>query len=273
MPAREKGFLMQGSGYRGARLACAACAAALVLCGCGGGNRLFTNREGLVESGTLELDSIPLAPEEDEYVIGHGDELEIVFTFNREFNRNEISVRPDGRITIPLVGDITAAGMTPSMLDSVITSRYAEFLRDPDVSVIVRRFARQVVYVLGEVLTPGGYPYERGMTLLSALALGRGPMPRSGSNGVLIIRKIGPAHVVGIQIDYGDVADGKRFDLNVPLQAGDIVLVPKSRVGKAQDFTSILYDILSKPMDLYLKGWQVSNAKVMYDYYRRIGNF
>ena len=264
---------MQGSGRYGAGIAVVVCAAALALCGCGGGNRLISNRDGLIESGTLELDSIPRAPEGGEYVIGHGDMLDIVFPFNREFNQNEIPVRPDGRITIPLVGDVAAAGMSPSALDSVITARYANYLVDPSVDVIVKQFARQVIYVLGEVATPGGFPYERGMTLLSALALGRGPMPKSGSNGVLIIRKVGPAHVIGIQIDYGDVAAGKRFDLNVPLQAGDIVFVPKSAIGKTQDFANILYDILGKPMELYLKGWQVANARVMFDYYRRIGNF
>ncbi|RJR31748.1 MAG: hypothetical protein C4574_00810 [Candidatus Latescibacterota bacterium] len=270
---RRKGSLMQGSGRHGAELAAVVCAAALALSGCGGGNRLISNRDGLIESGTLELDSIPRAPEDDEYVIGHGDMLDILFPFNREFNQNEIPVRPDGRITIPLVGDVAAAGMTPSTLDSVITARYANYLVDPNVDVIVKQFARQVIYVLGEVATPGGFPYERGMTLLSALALGRGPAPRSGSKGVLIIRKVGPSHVVGIQIDYGDVAGGKRFDLNVPLQAGDIVFVPKSAIGKTQDFVTVLHDLLSKPMDLYLKGWQVSNVQVMYDYYRRVGLF
>lgn len=262
---------MQGSGYRGAAVAAAVCAAAFALSGCGGGNKLITSRDGLVESGTLELDSIPVAPEGDEYVIGHGDRLDIVFPFNEQFNQTDVAVRPDGRITIPIVGEVRAAGMTPSQLDSFITEKSSKLIRDPEVSVVVKQFARQVIYVLGEVPSPGGFPYERGMTLLAALALGRGPTTKAASSGVIIIRRIAPAHIVGIQIDYGDVVGGKRFDLDVPLQAGDIVFVPKSPVGKAQDFADILYDVLGRPMELYLKGWQVVNAKVMFDYYRRIG--
>ncbi len=250
-----------------------ACAVSLSIAGCGGGNKLIASRNGLVESGTLELDSIPVSPAEGEYVIGQGDRVDIRFPFNSELDEIGVPVRPDGRITLSLIGDVVAAGMTPSALDSVITSRYAEFVVDPNVAVIVKDFAAQVVYVLGEVGTAGGFPYERGMTLLGALALGRGPTPKGASNGVLIIRKIGPAHVIGIQIDYGDVAGGKRFDLNVPLQAGDIVLVPKSRIGKTQDFVLMLHDILSRPLDLYLKGWNVANAKIMFDYYQRVGQF
>lgn len=263
---------MHGSGRSGAVIA-AAMAIAALLAGCGGGNRLISNEDGLVASGELVLDSIPVPEGSDEYVIGPGDILDIVFPFNKDFTVTSIRVRPDGRISLPYSGEMVAAGLTPARLDEVITKSYATVLVDPQLTVIVQQYVAQLVYVLGEVETPGGFPYVPGMTLMAALAQGRGPTPRGAANSVLVIRRVAPDRIVGIQVDVGDIGGGKRFDLDVPLRAGDIVYVPRSSLAKAQDFALIVYDILSKPADLYLKGWQVSNAKVMYDYYRRIGQF
>ena len=158
------------SGRCCARLA-VSCAISLALAGCGGGNKLFTTRDGLVESGTLELDSIPAASGDGAYVMGPGDILDIIFPFNTEFDQTQVPVRPDGRITVPLIGDVIAAGLTPAMLDSTITSRIQDLLIEPKVAVVLKEFANQVVYVLGEVEAPGGYKYDKGMTLLAALAL------------------------------------------------------------------------------------------------------
>lgn len=242
-----------------------------ILAGCGGGNRFISNRGGAVESGELVLDSIPLRPDSSEYVIGHGDVLDILFLYSSDINQVNIKVRPDGKISLPYAGDIVAAGRPVSALDSVITARYAEIMVNPDVTVVVRDFRPSVVYALGEFMSPGGYEYRDGMTLTNALALGGGPNRMGKRNEVLVIRRIAEDRVVGIQVDINELLSGKRFDLDVPLQAFDIVYVPKSRVARAQDFALAVRDILSTPTELYLRGWQVANQKVLFDFYRRSG--
>ena len=72
---------------------------------------------------------------------------------------------------------------------------------------------------------------------------------------MLVIRRVAPDHIVGIQVDINDLLSGKRFDLDIPLQAFDIVYVPKSKLARRQDFMLALRDILMTPADIYLKGW------------------
>ncbi len=242
-----------------------------MLGGCGGGNRFISNRGGAIESGELVLDSIPLRPDPSEYVIGHGDAIDILFLYNSDLSQIDLKVRPDGKISLPYVGDIVAAGRPVSELDSAITARYAEIIVNPDITVIMRNFRPNVVYVLGDVMNPGGYEYRTGMTLANALALSGGLGKSAKRNEVLVIRRVASDHVVGIQVDINELLSGKRFDLDVPLQAFDIVYAPKSKIGRGQDFMLALKDVLLTPSEIYLKGWQVANVRLLYDYYRKSG--
>ncbi len=244
---------------------------ALILGGCAGGNRLISNRGGEVESGELVLSDIPQRPELKEYVIGHGDALDVVFFYNRELNQVDLKVRPDGKISLPYIGDIMAVGKPVSVLDSVLTAQYSDILVEPNVTVIVRNYQPQVVYVLGEVGDPGGYPYQKGMTLLDILAQGSGPIRSSKKSAVVVIRRVAPDHVVGIQVDLRELLDEKRFDLNVSLEPFDILYVPKSEFSKTSDFVIALRDIIQAPADLYIRGWYIANVKLIYDFYKRTG--
>jgi len=257
---------------RASSIGIAALLAAIVLLGCAGGNRLYSNRQGEVESGELVLDSIPRQPIADEYVIGYGDKLDVSFLYNESLDQRDIKVRPDGKISLPYVGEVRASGVAVSTLDSILTAKYSEIIVNPNITVIIRDFASQVVYVLGEVGNDGGYAYTHGMTLMGLLAQGRGPTDKGMQNGVLVIRRIAPDHVVGIQIDFKELVEKKRFDLDIPLEPNDIVYVPKGKIAKAADFADMLSKILMTPMDLYIKGWQVSNEKILYDFYRKTAN-
>ena len=237
--------------------------------GCGGGNAVISNIGEEVVTGELVLDSIPRAPEEDEYLIGQGDKLDIVFLYNREFSQKDIVVRSDGKISLPYAGELRVAGITVSRLDSILTAKYSEILINPDISVIVKEYKPQLIYVLGEVELPGGYPYKRGMTLLSALSLGRGLTDDARKNGVLVLRRVAPDHVVGIQIDLNELMGKKIFSLDIPLEPFDIVMVPKSKLSSVRDFSETLYSILAKPADLYIKGWNIANMKILFDFYKR----
>ncbi len=250
----------------GAGLAC------FILMGCAGaGSRFISNEDGKVERGKLVLDSIPMRPIEDEYVIGHGDAIDVLFLFSTDLNQIDLKVRPDGKISLPYVGDIVAAGKPVSVLDSLLTTRYSEIIRDPDITVVMRNFRPLVVYAVGEVERPGGYDLTGGMTLMSALALCGGPNKTAKRSEVLVIRRIAPDHIIGIQVNLDDLLSRKHFELDVPLQAYDIVYVPKSSIARGQDFMLALKDLLMTPADLYLKGWQVANVEILYDFYRRGG--
>lgn len=243
----------------------------LTMSGCGGGNRLISNRGGDVVSGKLVLSDLPTVPGPDDYYIGYGDVLDVIFLFEREFSQSDIKVRPDGKISFPHIGEITVAGMTTSGLDSVITAAFSDILIEPDVTVVVKDFQSKMVYVMGEVGAQGGYPIEESSTLLQALARGKGPNEDAKRNGVMVIRRLAPDHIVGIQIDLTELIDKHRFDLDIPLEPYDIVYVPKSRISKAEDFILSLNTLLGEPMDMYLKGWQVGNIELMYEYWRRVG--
>jgi polysaccharide export outer membrane protein len=243
-----------------------------VLMGCGG-TRFISNRDGQVERGTLVLDSIPQRPDTSEYVIGYGDAVDVLFLYNSDLNQINLKVRPDGKISLPYVGDIVAAGRPVSVLDSVITARYAEIIVNPDVTVVMREFRPQVFYALGEIQNPGGHDFHTGLTLSGALALCGGPSRNAKRSEVLVMRRVAPNHVIGIQVNINELFSRNQFDLDVPLQPFDIVYVPKSSVARGQDFMLALKDVLMTPADLYLKGWMVANVDILYEYYRRPGSY
>jgi polysaccharide export outer membrane protein len=253
-------------------LPAAACLCALLIAGCGGGNRYLSNRGGEVETGELDLSDIPVRPEPSEYVLGQGDELDVLFLYNKEFTQLGLKVRPDGKISLTYVGDIAVAGKGISEVDSLLTARYSEIIRNPSITIVVKDYRPQVVYALGEVTKPGGYEFRPGMTLLDFLALGGGQNKFAKRNEILVIRRVSADRVVGIQVDFKELVDKHRFDLDIPLQAFDIVYVPKSRIQSAQDFALAMRDIILTPADIYLRGWQVANQKVLFDFYRVTGS-
>lgn len=243
----------------------------LAVTGCGGGNKLVTNRGGEVEEARYNGGELPSAPVSDEYYIGYGDVLDVLFLYNSDYSREGIKVRPDGRISFQYVGEVAVAGKTPAYVDSLLTSKFSEILRDPQITVIIRDFQEQMIYVLGEVGRPGGYRYERGLTLMQGLSLGNGLSRDARKNGVVVVRRIAPEHILGIEINVDDILKNNRFDLDIPLRPFDIIMVPRSRLATTEDFIRSITGIIMQPADLYLKGWQVMNIQALYEFYRSTG--
>ena len=240
----------------------------MVLTGCGGGGGMISNMEGDVIRGELDISKYADGSRTGEYKIGHGDEIDITFLYNPEYNVANLKVRPDGRISLPHAGEIAAAGLTPVQLDSIITYRYSTIVRAPEVAVIMRNFAESVVYVLGEVGMPGAYEIDRKLTLLGALAKSQGMSKKADVGSVLVIRRVSPEHIIGMQFDTKELLEEGRFDLDIALKPNDIVYVPKSTLHKAADFVDVVYSLIDKPAGIYLRGWQVSQVKWLYEYYR-----
>jgi protein involved in polysaccharide export with SLBB domain len=168
------------------------------------------------------------------YTIQAGDQLDIKFFYNPELNENVI-VRPDGMISLQLIDEIKAAGLKPAELDSKLTELYSRELRKPVLTVIVRSFTRQRVFVGGEVNTPGLITLPADMTVLQAIFESGGFRETADPKATMIIRKGENAQPVHIAVDLAAVmnADGGA---DFQLMADDIVYVPKSAIANANKF-------------------------------------
>ena len=231
---------------------------------------MYEQVDGDVTWSDLDPDSIPAVPEAESYYIGYGDVLDVNFLYETKYSREAIKVRPDGRITYPLAGEMFVAGMSPADLDSVLTDSFSEIILDPRITVMVKDFQPQMVYVLGEVDTPGDFEYVRDMTLMKALAVARGYTDDARRSNVLVIRRVGEDHIIGLEVDIEAILSKNDFSLDVPLKPFDIVYVPKSRIATTEQFIKRMGTIIGTPMTLYLKGWQVANVEIYYEFYSRI---
>jgi polysaccharide export outer membrane protein len=203
-----------------------------------------------------------------EYRIGIGDRLDVIFLYHSNLTSREILVRDDGRISLPYIGDQAALGYTPMELDSLLTDRFAEILKQPNISVIVRQPAQKQVYVLGLVQRPGGYPFEKPVSLLSALALAGGVKDGGKPSNTVLIRRSTATEVVGIEIDVKAIMDGSAIYNDLLLKNYDIVYVPQSRLKSVEEFASSLSTILALPLRSTLEGWQIANTIEQYRFFR-----
>ena len=173
---------------------------------------------------------------EKEYVITPGDILDIKFTYNPEFNELAMPVRPDGRISLQLVPDIKAAGLTPSELRGTLTEKYTGELKTPEVTVIVRSFAENRAFVDGEVTAPGFVELGGRTTVMRAIALAHGLRDTARYSQVIIIRKDVDGKPTATVVDLRKVIDGTDYSQDVMLMPYDIVYVPKSNIAKVDLF-------------------------------------
>lgn len=205
---------------------------------------------------------------DQEYVIGVGDKLDVVFLYHTNLTTRDIMVRRDGRISLPYVGDQMAAGVTPMTLDSLLTVRFAEILREPNISVIVTTPAPQKVFVLGEVRAPGAYTTIDDVSMLQSVALAGGLQEGAQPRHAVLIRREGVSKIVGIEVDLQSVMDGSKMSNDLWLRNYDIVFVPKHPIYSAAEFVEKAASIVGAPLDVVFKGWQIANLSASYEYFR-----
>jgi protein involved in polysaccharide export with SLBB domain len=181
----------------------------------------------------------PLVPAQTQaplvYTIAPGDELDIKFFYNPELNES-ITVRPDGKISLQLIDEIQAAGLEPLELDRQLTDLYAQEVRQPVLTVIVRSFTRQRVYVGGEVNTPGLIELPAGMTPLQAIFQSGGFKESAEPAETLVIRKGPGDKPMPLRVDLAALIEAGDSAGNMQLQPDDIVFVPKSAIANANKF-------------------------------------
>jgi protein involved in polysaccharide export with SLBB domain len=169
-------------------------------------------------------------PMGDPYVIQVGDELAIKFYTNPELNE-DVKVRPDGKISLQLIDDVQAAGLTPMQLDAEVTKRYTGELADPNVSVILRVTGAELVYNNGEVGHQGPLPLVGGMTLYQAIQGAGGFLDTAHRQQVILIRKGPDGKPYGRAIDVRLIQAGESPESDIPMRPLDMVFVPKSKIA------------------------------------------
>jgi polysaccharide export outer membrane protein len=157
------------------------------------------------------------------YLIGPEDILDIQVWKNAELSRT-VPVRPDGKVSLPLVNDIQAAGLTPSELRDQLTTRLSEYVPLPEVAVIVREVHSVKVAVMGAVKIPGRYEVKSPATVLELIAQAQGLTEFASRDHIVVIRQNG-ATTTRVPFNYRKVADGSEPD-NFFVRAGDIIFVP-----------------------------------------------
>lgn len=207
--------------FRSLHLAGAVFVLALSGCTAGGGQQLPPASFVALQEGPGE-----------EYVIGPLDELSIHVWRNPELSAEKIQVRPDGRITIPLVQDMPAVGKTPTMLQEDIRLQLSQYIEEPIVSVIVNQFAgtfSQQVRIVGSTEKPASLPYRANMTVLDAMIAVGGLSEYAAGNRAKLIRFDKQS---GAQKEYGlrltDLLRRGDSKANVMLQPGDVIIIPES---------------------------------------------
>ena len=158
------------------------------------------------------------------YVIGPEDVLAIVFWRDKEMS-SEVVVRPDGRISLPLLNDLTAAGYTPDQLRALLVREASKYLEDANATVVVKEIHSRKVFVTGQVGKPGSYPLVGELNVLQMIAHSGGLLEYADSKNIVIVRsEQGQEH--RFKFNYKDVVKGKNVAQNISLRPGDTIIVP-----------------------------------------------
>jgi polysaccharide export outer membrane protein len=158
------------------------------------------------------------------YTIGVDDVLDISVWKEPDVSRS-VPVRPDGKISLPLINDVQAAGLTPADLATEITGRLKKFLNDPQVTVIVTQINSRRVYVVGGVVRAGAYPLLPGMTVLQAISSAGGFTVYADTKAIRVVRVV-DGKQTELPFDYHAVLKGSKSSENILLLPGDTIVVP-----------------------------------------------
>lgn len=161
--------------------------------------------------------SVQVAPD---FVIGPEDVLGILFWRDADMS-GDVAVRPDGRITLPLLGDLQAAGLSPDALRDQILKAASKYLTDANVTVVMRQINSRKVFITGEVAMPGTFPLTGPRTVMQLIALAGGLSEFAKGEEISVIRG-----QQAFKFNYKDVSKGKKLEQNILLQPNDTVVVP-----------------------------------------------
>ncbi len=159
------------------------------------------------------------------YVIGTDDVLSVVFWHDKDMSADAVTVRPDGKISLPLLNDVHAAGYTPDQLRGLLVLAASKFVEEPNATVLVKEIRSRKVFITGNVAKPGIYPLSGEMNVLQLIAQAGGLLEYADAEKIVVIRSDnGPAKY--LTFNYKDVLKRKNIQQNVLLKPGDTIVVP-----------------------------------------------
>lgn len=164
-------------------------------------------------------------PHDNTFVIGPDDVLAVNVWKEPEISRS-VPVRSDGKISLPLVGEVQASGQTPHQLEVEIAKKLQSYMSEPDVTVIVQEIKSQKFNILGLVAKPGAYPLTHSVTVLDAIALAGGFRDFAKQKSIYVLRQNPDGTQARLPFNYKDVIKGKNAEQNIKLQPGDTVYIP-----------------------------------------------
>jgi polysaccharide export outer membrane protein len=178
---------------------------------------------GQLQDSVLEKSSLTVTAD---YIIGPEDVLDITVWKNADLSKT-VQVRPDGRISLPLIGDVIAVGRTSDQLTDDIGTRLKAYMENPTVSIVVKEVNSYAIFVLGEVAKPGRYPLKSKTTLLQAITLASGFTAVASRNKIVVFRfgKDGEP-LTKIKANYDDIVLRDGTNQNIELKPGDTIVVP-----------------------------------------------
>lgn len=164
-------------------------------------------------------------PHDDHFLIGNDDVLAINVWKEPEISRS-IPVRSDGRISLPLVGEVQAAGQTPAKLEAEIASRLKNYISEPEVTVMVQQINSEKFNVLGQVNRPGSYVITNSATVLDAIAAAGGFRDFAKQKSIYVLRQNPDGTQTRLLFNYKEVVKGQKPEQNIKLQPRDTIVVP-----------------------------------------------
>jgi len=161
-----------------------------------------------------------------QFRIGPGDVLAVDVWKEPEASAVSVTVRPDGKMSLPMIGEVQAADLTPGELEAALTTKYGEYVKNPAVTVFIKEMNSQRIYVIGEVKREGQIRLDGPMTVLQALAQAGGLTDYAKRKKIYVLRTEQGRQSI-LPFDYDAVVHGEKVDQNIVLLAGDTVIVPR----------------------------------------------
>jgi polysaccharide biosynthesis/export protein len=170
----------------------------------------------------------PQSPLPPDYVIGTDDVLTVTFRHEKDMT-SDVTVRPDGKITLPLLDDIMASGLTPTQLRDRVTEAAKRILEEPAVTVVVKQVNSRKVFITGQVNKPGSYSIGEHMTVMQLISTAGGLTDYAKKKKIIVLREAGArpgARPLTYRFNYDDVLNLRNLGSNIDLRPGDTVIVP-----------------------------------------------
>ena len=177
-------------------------------------------------------EEVPL-PQTPKYILQCDDVLDIKFAYEPQLNEC-VTIRPDGMISLQIIDEVKAAGLTPAELDSIITEKYSIVLKDPEIAVIAKKFSGQKVYVGGEVGTPGIVALKGKMTALEAIISAGGFRETAERKSIIVISKSPENTRLVRKVNVEDILTGASGERELLLKPFDVIHVPKTAIANFQ---------------------------------------